>query len=55
MNDSVTPKKLWDQSVNYTKKLRKILAIYLGFDLKTQAFMVLLIYWAIILLAPFSH
>ncbi len=37
MNDSVTPKKLWDQSVNYIKNLKKILPKLSGIDLKILA------------------
>ena len=55
MNDSVTLKNAWHQSVNYIKKLKKILHLFLGFDLKTLALPVLLIYWATIILAPFSQ
>tara|TARA_R100000027_G_scaffold31200_1_gene22881 strand:+ start:183 stop:350 length:168 start_codon:yes stop_codon:yes gene_type:complete len=55
MNDDVTPKNSWLQSVNYIKNLKKILPQLAGSDLKTLALPVLLIYWAIILLAPFSQ
>ena len=54
MNDSVTPKTLWAQSVNYIKNLKKILHLFHGFDLKILAYPVLLIYWATIILATFS-
>ncbi len=54
MNDNVTPKNVWDQSVNYIKNLKKILHLFHGFDLKTLAFLALPIYWAIIILATFS-
>ena len=54
MHDNVTLKKLWDQSVNYTKNLRKILPIFRLLDLKIIAYLVLPIYWAIIILATFS-
>ena len=39
---------------NFMKKLRKTLHLFLGFDLKTIAYLVLPIYWAIIILASFS-
>jgi|TARA_E500000318_G_scaffold12102_1_gene10975 hypothetical protein len=55
MNDDVTLKTAWAQRLNYTKKLRKILHLFPGFDLKIIAFSVLPIYWAIILLATFLH
>jgi len=53
MNDNVTLKKLWDQSVNYTKKLRNILRIFRLLDLKIIAYTVLPIYWFIILMGTF--
>ncbi len=53
MNDSVTLKILWDQSVNYIKNFVKKLAVYLGFDLKIIAYMALPIYWLIIITATF--
>tara|TARA_R100001480_G_scaffold36327_3_gene48971 strand:+ start:667 stop:834 length:168 start_codon:yes stop_codon:yes gene_type:complete len=55
MNDDVTPKTSWLQSVNYIKNLRRILPQLAGSDLKILALPVLLIYWAIILLATFSQ
>jgi len=55
MNDNVTLKNAWHQSVNYIKNLKKILPQLAGSDLKTLALPVLLIYWAIIILAPFSQ
>tara|TARA_R100000027_G_scaffold65290_1_gene59715 strand:- start:38 stop:205 length:168 start_codon:yes stop_codon:yes gene_type:complete len=54
MNDDVTPKKPWDQSVNYTKNLSFKLPKLSGIDLKILAYPVLLIYWATIILATFS-
>ena len=53
MNDDVTPKNIWDQSVNYIKKLKKISPQLVGLDLKILVYPVLLIYWATIILAPF--
>ena len=53
MNDDVTPKNVWDQSVNYIKKLKNILKIFLLFDLKIVAYMGLLIYWSAMLGATF--
>jgi hypothetical protein len=55
MNDSVTLKILWDQSVNYIKNFAKKSAVYLGFDLKIIAYMALPIYWLIIITATFLH
>jgi len=55
MNDNVTPKNAWHQSVNYIKNLKKTLPQLAGLDLKILAYPVLLIYWAIILLATFSQ
>jgi len=55
MHDNVTLKKLWDQSVNYIKKLKKIYLLFPGLDLKTIVFLVLPIYWAAIILATFSQ
>jgi len=54
MNDSVTLKKVWDQSVNYMQKLKNLYHKFRGSDLKILVFPALLIYWAIIILAPFS-
>ena len=34
MNDDVTPKNVWLQSVNYIKNLKKILHLFHGFDLE---------------------
>ena len=53
MNDDVTPKNTWDQSVNYIKKLKKVLVIFRLFDLKIIAYMGLLIYWSAMLGATF--
>ena len=53
MNDNVTLKKVWDQSVNYIKKLRIILRIFRLLDWKIIAYTVLPIYWAIIILGTF--
>ena len=55
MNDNVTPKNTWLQSVNYIKNLSLKLPKLSGTDLKTLAYPVLLIYWATILLATFSQ
>ena len=53
MNDNVTLKNAWDQSVNYIKNFVKKSAVYLGFDLKIIAYMGLLIYWSAMLGATF--
>jgi len=42
MNDDVTPKNAWHQSVNYIKNLKKISLQYRGSDLKILAYPVLL-------------
>ena len=55
MNDGVTPKNIWDQSVNYIKNLKRIATKLVGLDLKTLLYPVLLIYWAIIILGTFSQ
>ncbi len=55
MNDDVTLKTAWAQRLNYIKKLKKTLHLFLGFDSKTILFLVLPIYWAIIILASFSQ
>jgi hypothetical protein len=54
MHDNVTLKNIWDQSVNCTKKLRKLLVIFRLLDWKIIAYTVLPIYWAIIILGTFS-
>ena len=54
MNDDVTSKNAWDQSVNYIKNLREVVIKLVGLDLKTLLYPLLLIYCAIIILAPFS-
>ena len=53
MNDNVTLKNAWDQSVNYIKKLKNLLVIFRLFDLKIIAYMGLLIYWSAMLGATF--
>ena len=45
----------WDQNENFTKNLLRIVTKLVGLDLKTLLYLVLLIYWAIISLAPFSQ
>ena len=55
MNDNVTLKNAWDQSVNYIKKLKNLLVIFRLFDLKIIAYMGLLIYWSAMLGATFSQ
>jgi hypothetical protein len=37
------------------KNLKKIVAKLVGLDLKTLVYLVLPIYWAVIILAPFSQ
>jgi hypothetical protein len=54
MNDDVGSKNLWDQSVNYTKKLKNVLPIFRSLDLRIPAYLALLIYWSAMLLATFS-
>jgi len=48
-------KYAWDQSVNYIKNLKRNAARLVGLDLKTLVYQALLIYWAVIILATFSH
>ena len=55
MNDDVTPKNAWHQSVNFIKKLKNISVIFRLYDLKIVAYMGLLIYWSAMLLATFSQ
>ena len=54
MHEVVTSIKTWVQRQNYIKKLEKNLKEFFGLGLKTLALWVLLIYWAIIVLAHFS-
>ena len=54
-NTEVTLKTLWAQRLNYIKKLKEILHLFHGFDWKIIAYLALLIYWPIILLATFSQ
>tara|TARA_S200002703_G_scaffold14601_1_gene12540 strand:- start:92 stop:259 length:168 start_codon:yes stop_codon:yes gene_type:complete len=53
MDDDVTSKNAWDQSVNYIKNSKEIVTKLVGLDSKILLYPVLLIYWAIIILAPF--
>jgi len=53
MNDDVTPKNIWDQNENYTKKLKRIFHLFLGLGLKILALPALLICWGIILWGTF--
>ena len=46
-------KSKWDQRLNYIKNLSKQLLKLFGIGWKTLVMLALLIYWAIILLAPF--
>ena len=55
MHEVVTSIKTWVQRQNYIKNLEKILKELFGQGLKTLALSALLIYWAIIILAPFSQ
>ena len=53
MNDDVTSKNAWDQSVNFIKKLKNLYLKYLGLDLKILVYPVLLIYWGTMLTITF--
>jgi len=53
MHEVVTSIKTWVQRQNYIKNFVKILKGFHGLGLKTIALLVLLIYWAIILLGTF--
>tara|TARA_Y100000287_G_scaffold168644_1_gene152973 strand:- start:391 stop:558 length:168 start_codon:yes stop_codon:yes gene_type:complete len=55
MDDNVGSKNTWVQRLNFIKIFVNLYQKYLGLDLKILAYMGLLIYWATILLAPFSH
>ena len=53
MNDDVTSKNAWDQSVNYIKNLKEVVTKLVGLDLKTLLYPALLIYWVTMLMATF--
>jgi len=53
MSEVVTSIKTWVQRLNYIKNFVKFVGKFRGFGLKTLAHLVLLIYWAIIILATF--
>jgi hypothetical protein len=55
MDDEVTPKKVWAQRLNYIKNCVEFAKKFRGLELKTLAVWALLIYWATIILAPFSQ
>tara|TARA_R110002020_G_scaffold222493_3_gene431337 strand:+ start:411 stop:578 length:168 start_codon:yes stop_codon:yes gene_type:complete len=55
MHEVVTSIKTWVQRQNYIRNFEKILKGLYGIGLKTLVLWVLLIYWATILLAPFSQ
>tara|TARA_R100000781_G_scaffold32709_1_gene23821 strand:+ start:93 stop:266 length:174 start_codon:yes stop_codon:yes gene_type:complete len=52
-NEKLPSKSLWVLSVNYIKNYSKFPKIFHGLGLKTLAYLVLLIYWAIIILGTF--
>jgi hypothetical protein len=54
MSEVVTSIKTWVQRQNYIKNLKEIHHPSSGFVLKTLAYLGLLIYWAIMILAGFS-
>ena len=53
--DNVTSKNYWVQRLNYTKNIKHLHHKLSGIGLKTLAFLVCLICWAIIILAHFSQ
>ena len=55
MDDDVPSKTVWAQRLNYIKNFVKFPKKFRGLELKTLAVWGLLIYWATILLAPFSQ
>jgi hypothetical protein len=55
MDNNVTPKKEWVQRLNYIKNYVNLVKIFRGLELKTLALLGLLIYWAAMILAPFSQ
>ena len=55
MDDDVPSKTVWAQRLNYIKNFVKFLKKFRGLELKTLVVWGLLIYWATILLAPFSQ
>ena len=54
MRGLVTSITTWVQRQNFTNKLKEILKDFLSFELKTVAYLGLLIYWSIILLGTFA-
>tara|TARA_R100000808_G_scaffold10943_1_gene28652 strand:+ start:920 stop:1087 length:168 start_codon:yes stop_codon:yes gene_type:complete len=55
MDDNIPSKTVWAQRLNYIKNYVKFPKIFCGLGLKTLAVWGLLIYWATIILAPFSQ
>ena len=55
MDDDVPSKSVWARKLNYIKNYVNLAKIFRGLELKTLALLGLLIYWAIIILAPFSQ
>ncbi len=53
MHGVVTSIKTWVQRLNSTNKSKEILSNFRLFELKTVAYLVLLIYWSVILLGTF--
>ena len=53
MNDDVTPKNVWDQSVNYIKKLKNLFTDFSLIRLENLTHPVLLIYWSVMITATF--
>ena len=53
MDDDVTSKNAWDQSVNYIKNSKEIVTKLVGLDSKILVYPVLLIYWVTMLTATF--
>jgi len=45
----------WAQKLNFIKNLKEALKLLAGFELKTIAYLGLLIYWATMLTATFSQ
>ena len=53
MREAITSITTWVQRQNFTNKLKEILKSFRLFELKTIAYLGLLIYWSVILLGTF--
>ena len=53
MSDGITSIMTWGQRQNFISKSKEILSHFRLFELKTVAYLGLLIYWSVILLGTF--